>query len=94
MVKTIQTDTEIQAQILFYLWQQNAWGQMYTNYEKMKTRIGTVVKNNGKNTDKQLKKLVNERLVLQLKQGRTYSLNPYLKLTIETRIRKDGRFVI
>jgi len=35
----------------------------------MKRRIGTIVKNNGKNTDKQLKKLVNERLVLKLKQG-------------------------
>lgn len=94
MVKTTKTDTEIQAQILFYLWQQNAWGEMYTNYEQMKRRVGTVVTNNGKNTDKQLKKLVNDRLVLKLKQGRTYSLNPYVKNTIEARIIEDGRFII
>ena len=71
-MKSTLTDWELQAQILFYLWQENAWGEDYTNYEKLKRRIGTVVKNNGKNTDKQLKKLVNERLVLKLKQGRTY----------------------
>ena len=45
-----------------------------------------VVKNNGKNTDKQLKKLVNDRLVLKLKQGRTYSLNHLYRQTIEQRL--------
>ena len=80
------TDIEIQDTILYYLWQENAWGEVYTNYEKMRRRIGMVVKNNGKNTDKQLKRLVNERLVLKLKQGRTYSLNHLYRNTIEERL--------
>ena len=87
------TDTEIQDQILFYLWQEGAWGENYTNYEKMKRRIGTVVKNNGKNTDKQLKKLINERLVLKLKQGRTCSLNHLYRNTIEQRL-TDAEFSV
>lgn len=86
MVKNTFTDSELQSQILFYLWQDGAWGEDYTNYEKMKRRIGTIVKNNGKNTDKQLRKLVNERLVLRLKQGRTYSLNHLYRNTIEQRL--------
>lgn len=86
MVKNTFTDSELQSQILFYLWQDGAWGEDYTNYEKMKRRIGTIVKNNGKNTDKQLRKLVNERLVLKLKQGRTYSLNHLYRNTIEQRL--------
>ena len=80
------TDIEIQDTILYYLWQECAWGEVYTNYEKMRIRIGMVVKNNGKNTDKQLKILVNERLVLKLKQGRTYSLNHLYRNTIEKRL--------
>ena len=80
------TDMEIQDTILFYLWQEDAWGEAYTNYEKMRKRLGMVVKNNGKNTDKQLKKLVNDRLVLKLKQGRTYSLNHLYRQTIEQRL--------
>jgi len=80
------TDMEIQDTILFYLWQEGAWGEAYTNYEKMRRRLGMVVKNNGKNTDKQLKKLVNARLVLKLKQGRTYSLNHLYRQTIERRL--------
>lgn len=80
------TDTEIQDTILYYLWQEGAWGESYTNYEKMRRRLGMVVKNNGKNTDKQLKKLVNDRLVLKLKQGRTYSLNHLYTNTIEERL--------
>ena len=80
------TDTEIQDQILFYLWQEGAWGEDYTNYEKMKRRIGTIVKNNGRNTDKQLKKFINERLILKKKQGRTYSLNHLYRNTIERRL--------
>ena len=82
----MMTDVEIQDQILFYLWQEGAWSEYYTNYEKMKRRIGTVVKNNGRNTDKQLKKLVNDRLVLKKKQGRTYSLNHLYRNTIEQRL--------
>ena len=70
------TDTEIQDTILFYLWQEGAWGEDYTNYEKMKRRVGMVV----------LKKLVNDRLVLRLKQGRTYSLNHLYRQTIEHRL--------
>ena len=77
---------EIQDAILFYLWQEGAWGEAYANYEKMRRRLGMIVKNNGKNTDKQLKKLVNERLVLKLKQGRTYSLNHLYRNTIEERL--------
>ena len=87
------TDIEIQDTILYYLWQENAWGEVYTNYEKMRRRIGMVVKNNGKNTDKQLKRLVNERLVLKLKQGRTYSLNHLYRNTIEERL-IEGEFPV
>ena len=87
------TPTEIQNTILFYLWQEGAWGEMYTNYEKMKRRIGMVVKNNGKNTDKQLKKLVSDRLVEKKKQGRTYSLNHLYRNTIEERL-VEGEFTI
>ncbi len=93
MVKSTLTDSELEAQILFYLWQEGAWGEDYTNYEKMKRRIGTVVKNNGKNTDKQLKKLVSGRLVLQKKQGRTYSLNHLYRNTIEQRL-IDAEFTV
>jgi len=77
---------EMQDTILFYLWQEGAWGEAYTNYEKIRRKIGMIVKNNGKNTDKQLKKLVNERFVLKLKQGRTYSLNHLYRNTIEKRL--------
>ncbi len=80
------TDTEIQDAILFYLWQEGAWGENYTNYEKMRRRVGMVVKNNGRNTDKQLKKLVSERFVEKHKQGRTYSLNHLFRNTIEQRL--------
>jgi len=93
LVKSTLTDSELQAQILFYLWQEGAWGEDYTNYEKMKRRIATIVKNNGKNTDKQLKKLVNERLVFRLKQGRTYSLNHLARNTIQQRL-IDAEFEI
>jgi transcriptional regulator NrdR family protein len=93
LVKSTQTDKEIQDSILFYLWQEGAWGENYTNYEKMKRRLGMVVKNNGKNTDKQLKKLVNDRMVLKLKQGRTYSLNHLYRQTIEQRL-IDADFTI
>jgi hypothetical protein len=86
LVKSTQTDKEIQDSILFYLWQEGAWGENYTNYEKMKRRLGMIIKNNGKNTDKQLKKLVNDRMVLKLKQGRTYSLNHLYRQTIEQRL--------
>jgi hypothetical protein len=93
LVKSTQTDKEIQDSILFYLWQEGAWGENYTNYEKMRRRLGMVVKNNGKNTDKQLKKLVNDRMVLKLKQGRTYSLNHLYRQTIEQRL-IDADFTI
>jgi len=93
LVKSRQTDREIQDQILFYLWQEGSWGEDYTNYEKMKRRIGTVVKNNGRNTDKQIKKLVNSRLVERKKQGRTYSLNHLYRNTIEERL-IDGEFPV
>ena len=78
---------------MFYLLQEVAWGEDYSNYEKMKRRIGTVVKNNGKNMDKQLKKLVNERLILKKKQGRTYSLNHLYRNTIEQRL-TDAEFSV
>ncbi len=84
------TDVEIQDTILFYLWQEGAWGEAYTNYEKMRRRLGMVVKNNGKNTDRQLKKLVSDRLVEKKKQGRTYSLNHLYRNTIEERLVNAG----
>ena len=87
------TDTEIQDTILFYLWQEGAWGEIYTNYEKMRRRVGMVVKNNGRNTDKQLKILVRDRLVEKHKQGRTYSLNHLFRNTIEQRL-IDAEFQI
>lgn len=87
------TDTEIQDTVLFYLWQEGAWGELYTNYEKMRRRVGMVVKNNGKNTDKQIKTLVKERFVEKHKQGRTYSLNPMYRNTIEQRL-IDAEFQI
>jgi len=87
------TPAEIQNTILFYLWQEGVWGEDYTNYEKMKRGIGMVVKNNGKNTDKQLKTLVSDRLVEKKKQGRTYSLNHLYRNIIEKRL-IDDKFII
>jgi len=87
------TDAEIQDTILFYLWQEGAWGEDYTNYERMRRRVGMVVKNNGRNTDKQLKKLVKDRLVEKKKQGRTYSLNHLFRNTIEQRL-TDAEFQV
>lgn len=87
------TDTEIQDTILFYLWQEGAWGEYYTNYEKMRRRVGMVVKNNGKNTNKQLKKLVSNRLIEKHKQDRTYSLNHLFRITIEQRL-VDAEFQV
>ena len=60
------------------------------SYRIWKRRIGMVVKNNGKNTDKQLKKLVSDRLVEKKKQGRTYSLNHLYRNTIEERLVEGG----
>jgi len=52
--------------------------------------MNTNVKNNGKNTDKQLKKLIKDRLVNPKKQGRTYSMNHNYKNTIEDRLIQGG----
>ena len=48
------------------------------------------VKNNGKNTDRQLKKLISDRLVEKKKQDRTNSLNHLYKNTIEEKLVDDG----
>ncbi|PBO84871.1 MAG: hypothetical protein COA77_07215 [Thaumarchaeota archaeon] len=52
--------------------------------------MNTNIKNNGKNTDRQLKKLIKDRLVNAKKQGRTYSMNHNYKNTIEDRLIQRG----
>ena len=93
MVKSTRTDKEIQDSALSCLWQEGAWGENYANYEKMRRRLGMTVKNNGRNTGKQLKRLVSDRMVLKLKQGRTCSLNHLYRQTIEQRL-IDADFTI
>ena len=41
------SDDQLKAQIITYLWDQGAWGQIYTNYPRMKNRLSKVVNNNG-----------------------------------------------
>ncbi|WP_179371003.1 hypothetical protein [Nitrosopumilus ureiphilus] len=81
------TDQELQAQILWSLYGHGKWSEIYTNYDKFKKRLSVVVKNNGKNTHKQVKKLVNLRLVLPRKNWDAIALNPYAKNTIKQMIK-------
>ena len=89
MVKREFTDLELQAQILYSLYVQGKWSEIYTNYDKFKRRLSIVVKNNGKNTDKQVKSLVKLRLVLPRKNWDTITLNPFYKNTIKQMIRDN-----
>lgn len=81
---------ELQAQILYSLYVQGKWSEIYTNYTRFKKRVSSAVKNNGKNTDNQVRKLIKERLVFFRKNGDTIALNPYAKNTIKERIRLGG----
>jgi len=51
-----------------------------------------VVKNNGKNTEKQVKALVKMRIILPRKNWDTISLNPYYKNTIKQMIKDNLGF--
>lgn len=86
MVKRDFTDLELQAQILYSLFVHNNWSEIYTPYAPFKRRLSNIVKNNGKNTDKQVKNLIKERLILSRKNGQTIALNPYMKNIIKQRI--------
>lgn len=69
----------MRAQILYYLWNQGSWSEIYTNLDKMIRRLGNVVKNNGKNTMKKVEDLVKWKWVLPRKNWDTVSLNPVYK---------------
>ena len=73
------TDFELQARILGSLYVQDRWSEIYTNYTKLRKRVGAAIKNNGQNTDRQIRRLVKERLVLLRKNGDAISLNPFKK---------------
>lgn len=89
MPKKEFTDLELQAQILYSLIVHGKWSEIYTSYDPFRRRLSNVVKNNGKNTDKQVKVLVKQRLVLLRKNGNTIALNPYYKLTIKQMIQEN-----
>ena len=77
------SDNELMAQILSYLWDQGAWGEIYTNYTKMKKRLHHIVKNDGKNIEKKVKELSKINWVEIHKNGITISLNPIYKIMIK-----------
>lgn len=81
-MKREYTDSELQAQILYYLWNQGSWGEIYTNYTRMKKRLHHIVKNNGKNVERQVKALVKQDWVEIHKNGDTLSLNPVYQVEI------------
>jgi hypothetical protein len=83
-------DEELQAQIMYYLWNQGAWSEIYTNYDKMKRRLSKIVKNNGENVERQVEKLVKKKYVFWRKNGYTISLNPYAKLIIKKFLHSRG----
>ncbi len=82
-MKTVFTDDQLQAQILYYLWNQGSWSEIYTNLDKMTRRLSNVVKNNGKNTMKKVENLVKWNWVLPRKNWDTISLNPVYKTQIK-----------
>ena len=86
------TDGELQAQILWSLYQHGKWSEIYTNYDTFKKRLSVIVKNNGKNTERQVKALVKMRMVLPRKNWDTISLNPYYKNTIKQMIKDNLGF--
>ncbi|MFZ1077847.1 MAG: hypothetical protein WAN47_10510 [Nitrosotalea sp.] len=81
-MKATFTDDQLRAQILYYLWNQGSWSEIYTNIDKMVRRLGNVVKNNGKNTMKKVEDLVKWNWVLPRKNWDTVSLNPIFKSQI------------
>ena len=85
-MKAVFTDDQLRAQILHYLWNQGSWSEIYTNLDKMKRRLGNIVKNNGKNVMKQLEELVKWNWVLPRKNWETVSLNPVYKTQIKQHI--------
>lgn len=89
MPKKEFTDLELQAQILYSLIVHGKWSEIYTPYDPFRRRLSNVVKNNGKNTDKQVRVLVKQRLVLFRKNTKTIALNPYYKLTIKQIIQEN-----
>ena len=78
------SDNELKAQIIAYLWDECSWGQIYTNYHKMKHRLSKIVNNNGKNVEKKVKELSQLDWLMVLKHGDIISLNPIYKLIIKT----------
>ena len=82
-MKAVFTDDQLRAQILYYLWNQGSWSEIYTNLDKMTRRLGNVVKNNGKNTTKKIEDLVKWNWVLPHKNWDTVSLNPVYKSQIK-----------
>ena len=86
-MKAIFTVDQLRAQILYYLWNQGSWSEIYTNLDKMKRRLASIVKNNGKNTMKRLEDLVKWNWVLPRKNWETVSLNPVFKLQIQQYIK-------
>lgn len=85
-MKAVFTDDQLRAQILYYLWNQGSWSEIYTNLDKMKRRLANIVKNNGKNVMKQLEDLVKWNWVLPRKNWETVSLNPIYKMQIKHHI--------
>jgi hypothetical protein len=86
-LKTTFTDDQLRAQILYYLWNQGSWSEVYTNLDKLIRRLGNVVKNNGKNTMKKVEELVKWNWVLPRKNWETVSLNPVFKLQVQQYIK-------
>ncbi|HEX5457898.1 MAG TPA: hypothetical protein VFX64_05875 [Candidatus Nitrosotalea sp.] len=82
-MKTAFTDDQLRAQILYYLWNQGSWSEIYTNLDKMTRRLSNIVKNNGKNTMKKIENLVKWNWVLPRKNWDTISLNPVYKSQIK-----------
>jgi len=82
-LKTTFTDDQLRAQILYYLWNQGSWSEIYTNLDKMTRRLSNIVKNNGKNTMKKIEDLVKWNWVLPRKNWDTVSLNPVYKSQIK-----------
>lgn len=88
-MKSQYSDDELRAQILYYMWNQGSWSEIYTNFEKMRRRLSNVVKNNGKNVVKKTEELVKWNWVLPRKNWDTISLNPSYKPQIKQYINEN-----
>ena len=86
-MKAFFNDEQLRAQILYYLWNQGSWSEIYTNFDKLKGRLANVVKNNGKNVVKMTDDLVKWRWALPRKNWETISLNPQYKPQIKQYIK-------